>query len=187
VELAAVGELFGSFDAPWWIAGGWAIDLFVGRPTRAHDDVDVVVLRRDQDKLRAHFVAWDVQVVTQPGALQAWSGERLELPIHELWARPTPSEAWACEVLLDEVTGERWTFRRDPRVKLPLTDLGAERDGLPAVVPEVVLLFKSKAPGPKDEADFDVVLPLLAPHARRWLANALGTAYPGHEWLERLA
>ena len=37
-ELAPVLE---RFAFPWWIAGGWAIDLALGRSTRAHGDVDV--------------------------------------------------------------------------------------------------------------------------------------------------
>ena len=38
---------FARVCAPWWIAGGWAIDTFLDRETRAHKDLDVGVLRRD--------------------------------------------------------------------------------------------------------------------------------------------
>lgn len=38
-EVASVLE---GMPAPWWIAGGWALDLFVGRTTRAHEDMDVL-------------------------------------------------------------------------------------------------------------------------------------------------
>jgi hypothetical protein len=48
VGLTAVREALAGYDGPWWIGGGWAIDLFVGSSPREHDDVDVVVLRRDQ-------------------------------------------------------------------------------------------------------------------------------------------
>ena len=36
------------FRPPWWVCGGSALDLFIGRETRRHDDLDVAVLRRDQ-------------------------------------------------------------------------------------------------------------------------------------------
>jgi hypothetical protein len=39
------------FSGHWWIAGGWAVDLFLGEQTRVHDDVDVAVLRRDEHEL----------------------------------------------------------------------------------------------------------------------------------------
>jgi hypothetical protein len=26
---------------PWWVAGGWALDLFVGHQSRSHKDLDI--------------------------------------------------------------------------------------------------------------------------------------------------
>jgi len=40
-------EWFARASVPWWVAGGWAIDLFLNRSTRQHHDLDVGVLRRD--------------------------------------------------------------------------------------------------------------------------------------------
>lgn len=40
-----LSSLMRSFDAPWWVAGGRALDLWMGRQTRAHQDVDVAILR----------------------------------------------------------------------------------------------------------------------------------------------
>ena len=36
-----VALLFSSVTVPWWIAGGWALDLFLGIQTREHEDIDV--------------------------------------------------------------------------------------------------------------------------------------------------
>jgi hypothetical protein len=36
LEPAAARQIMSAVDVPWWIAGGWAIDLFVGARTRAH-------------------------------------------------------------------------------------------------------------------------------------------------------
>ena len=47
-QLASISELMRGFDGPWYVAGGWAIDLFLGRSTRAHSDVDIAILRRDR-------------------------------------------------------------------------------------------------------------------------------------------
>jgi hypothetical protein len=49
-QLAAIAQLTHSFDASGvehWFFGGWGVDLAVGRVTRAHDDVDVVVWEHD--------------------------------------------------------------------------------------------------------------------------------------------
>ncbi|MGH9027589.1 MAG: nucleotidyltransferase domain-containing protein, partial [Acidimicrobiia bacterium] len=31
--------LLADLRATWWIAGGWALDLFLGRQTRTHEDL----------------------------------------------------------------------------------------------------------------------------------------------------
>jgi hypothetical protein len=36
-----------SVDAPWWVTGGWALDVFLWSTARAHADLDIGVLRRD--------------------------------------------------------------------------------------------------------------------------------------------
>lgn len=48
-----VAALFAQADFPWWIAGGYAIELAVGRELRPHGDLDVLVLRRDQARVHA--------------------------------------------------------------------------------------------------------------------------------------
>ena len=52
--LAALGSAAGALDAAeveHWFFGGWAVDLWVGRVTRAHDDIDVLVWRRDEQRV----------------------------------------------------------------------------------------------------------------------------------------
>ena len=56
-----VARFFSTLTVPWWIAGGWALDLFLGVQTRAHEDIDVLFLRRDQHEIRARLQGWDVQ------------------------------------------------------------------------------------------------------------------------------
>jgi hypothetical protein len=53
-----VAALLAGIDSPWWIAGGWALDLFIGDQTRAHEDLDVGILRRDV-----------IDVLTLPGRM----------------------------------------------------------------------------------------------------------------------
>ena len=63
-------RLMNDFPAPWCVTGGWAIDLFVGRQTRAHGIVEVAIFRDDQDRLRQHLPGWTFdQVVNRRQAL----------------------------------------------------------------------------------------------------------------------
>jgi hypothetical protein len=42
-----------ALEVPWAVAAGWAIDLFVGRESRAHDDLEIVVARPSFGAVRA--------------------------------------------------------------------------------------------------------------------------------------
>jgi hypothetical protein len=115
-----------------------------------------------------------------------------DLPAHvtvkNTFVAPTDLDAIAArELMLAEAEDGRWLFRRDRRITRPL-DLFGRRDavGVPYVAPEVQLLFKSRDPQPKDEADFAAARPFLDPAAGRWLADALSLHAPAHPWLPRL-
>jgi len=186
-----VKEVMARFERPWFLAGGWAIDLFVGRVTRPHEDVEVAILREDQARIRDYLGGWELdKVVKEPegGRREPWRrDERLTPPIHEIHARRERGEPRELEILLNEAEAGRWRFRRDPRIARPVTEIGFPAImGIPILAPEIVLLYKAKAPRPRDEEDFRNALPLLGPERRRWLRRALATAHPGHRWMARL-
>lgn len=168
----------------WWIAGGWAIDLFLGRTTRPHQDVDVAVLRRDQSTLREHLRGWRFTKMVNGIAIEWPEHERLELPIHEIHA---DSGGDRLEFLFNEAAGDVWRFRRNLEVSAPLARITRRTlDDVPYLAPEIVLLYKAKSPRQKDHDDFAHALPKLDPDARSWLASALRICHPEHEWLDRL-
>jgi hypothetical protein len=59
-------------------------------------------------------------------------------------------------------------------------------DSLPYLAPEIQLLYKSKAPRPRDEVDFAEIGPLLNSGARSWLHGAITRVNPDHHWLRLL-
>lgn len=179
---------------PWWICGGHALDLFLGYATRVHADVEVGILRRDQAALYAWLGDFEVHVANA-GTLRVLEGEErergIEAPVHGLWCRPRGRQPWAFEILLNEGTRDEWIFRRDPRIRRPLAlalgrTIAHTQDPIPYLEPELQLLFKAKAPRPKDELDFAAALPALAPEQRGWLAEALDIVHPKHRWTSQL-
>jgi hypothetical protein len=81
-----------------------------------------------------------------------------------------------------------WICRRDETIRRPYPEIiRVTADAIPYLRPEIVLVFKAKQDGPKDEHDFAGVLPLLADAERRWLATALARIHPAHRWLPALA
>jgi hypothetical protein len=189
IHPEAIAESLCGFARPWWICGGWALDLFLNRETRRHDDLDVALLRHDQLALYRHFRAWDLHYATPTHALEPWDGRRLDPPIHGIWGRHSaePSAPWTCEFLLNEERDGNWVFRRNEAVKRPLEEIGDERNGVPFLRPEIVLLYKSSERSPKNDFDFAAVLPRLSREARLWLRAAL-ERYDGrhHPWADAL-
>jgi len=170
------------YAGPWWVAGGWAIDLHVERLTREHADVDLVVLRDNQSLLRRFLSDWDVRVAHR-GRLEAWDGFVVP-PRHGLWARRDPEGAWELEFLLAETEGDTWVSRHDDSIRLPLGDVVLRNvEGIPYLRPELVLLHKSRNPRERDEWDLEAVLPLLSGDARAWLRDRLPRE---HAWRDRL-
>lgn len=173
--------------APWWVAGGYAVELTVGHAYRDHDDVDIALLRRDQLAVRRLLDGWDVHAAVMPRTLRPWAlDEVLPEQAHDIWIRERPDGPWRFQLMLDESEGEEWIHRRDPRIRRPLTELTVEGDGFHWLVPEVQLLYKSRGMRPKDETDYEMVLPLLNAEQRHWLDRALETEHTTHPWRERL-
>lgn len=179
-------DLFGDLRG-WWIAGGWAIDLWLGRRTRDHADLDIATLRRSQEALWERLGGWDLQLATAPGVLEPWTTRDIVAPpLHAVWCRPTPTSPWAFEVLLNDADETHWLFRRDHGVRMPLNAIARTSDGIPYLVPEIVLLYKAKNVREHDVGDFEAALPSLDAKQRRWLRGALDTVHPGHAWSKRL-
>ena len=183
---AAVAELLEHCPAPWWIAGGYAIDAFVGQfDRRPHGDIDVGLLARDQAAIRAVLAGWDLNCADPPGKLRLWHhGEVLEEPIHDVWVREHPEGPWRLQLVLNPAEHDDWIYRRDSRIRRRVEQITWRSDGIPYLAAEVQLLFKSKNVRPKDDRDFADSLPLLSAQQRRWLRRSLELSDFGHPWLD---
>jgi hypothetical protein len=170
------------FPAPWGIAGGWAISLFLDHAIRPHADVDVAVLRTHQREL---WTALQPSTAEQAvaGAVRPWhASEWLVSPVHEVYlAWP---DGYRLEFLLNESddVASDWVYRRDARIRRALSRAFIRPRGTPCLAPEIVLLYKSKAPRPQDEQDFAAVLPHLDRDQRLWLQRAMKVTAPEHPW-----
>lgn len=195
LTLRELREVLRGLEAPWWIAGGWAIDLFLGRQTRPHEDLDVLILRRDQLRVQQHLHGWRLYKTKQPtpSTLAPWPANEFlawETGVYDIWAKQTETGGWRFQLMLMEDDTDRWVFRRDPRIGGRVADLGwMTDDGLPVLRPAVQLLYKGRLESrrPKDDADFAAVLPHLAEDARRWLADELRLQFGArHPWIVEL-
>ena len=182
-ELEGVG-------CEWHVGGGWAIDLFVGRVTRVHNDTDILVSRADQlvwqEAMSKRGWKW---LTPWHGKMQPWLPQRrLEHPHSQAHAH---RDGLLIDFLFGDTTEGIWRFRRDPAIVRTCERLYLlSDDGIPFLAPEVPLLHKSR-PGKegwreKDLEDFEKIRPLLEPERRAWLKWALTVTDAEHPWLKYL-
>lgn len=122
--------------------------------------------------------------------------ERLAPPRFMLQFQQTPATVTTVagmppvfEFLLNDLADDgQWTFLPEPSIRVPLDHVhGASPLCVPVTMPEIILLHKALYVRPKDEHDFQRVLPHLSTNRRVWLATQLARLRPEHAWLPQLA
>jgi hypothetical protein len=186
----AVASLLQNVRCRWGVAGGWALDMFLNRITREHEDIEIAILREDQLILQEYLGTrgWSFEWIQEGKSSQWTMGESLRLPVHEIRCRAQSGPVERLEVLLNERQGSVFVFRRDGRIGAPLDHTFIRsRHGIPILAPEIVLLYKAqRAAEPKEQADFANALGELDAERRQWLSASLALLDPSHRWLADL-
>jgi hypothetical protein len=181
-----VAERLRGVDVPWCVTAGWAIDLSLGVVTRVHEDTEIAVPTRRFPEIRRALSEFDFDVVGSGHMWQLEDQAAFDV-MHQTWVRDRTTGTYHLDVFRDPHDGDVWICRRDETIRRPYTEVIAKtKDGIPYMVPEIVLLFKAKHDQAKDNADFAAVLPSLDQLQRRWLRDALQRLHPGHHWLVAL-
>jgi hypothetical protein len=175
-------------EAPWAVSAGWAIDLFLGRERREHEDLEIGVPADRFDEIAGALSELEFHVVTRGVATPVAEARELMETVHQTWGLDRAANVWRIDVFREPHDDGQWVARRDESIRLRYDELIEHTaDGIPYERPEVVLLFKAKHSRPKDEADLAAVLPYLSPERRRLLARWIEQVHPGHFWLPDLA
>ncbi len=171
----------------WCVVGGWAIDLWLGRETRPHDDLEIAILRDDFVAIRDHLRDFHLHSVGD-GEVRGLAFDALPASDkHQNWVLDPVANEWRMDIMMESGDAQTWVFRRDTSIWAPRDRMIGMRDGVQYLKPEGALLYKAKAARPKDEADFAACLPNLDAAARSWLRESLATVHPGHAWIAALS
>jgi hypothetical protein len=181
-----VAERLAVITAPWCVAAGWALDLYLGGTSRDHADIEIAVPRLLFGEIAAAFSGfeWDVA-----GHGRVWScAQAKDHPeLHQTWCRNPRTGCYCLDVFREPHDGNRWICRRDPTITMSYDEvIQSTTSGIPYLIPEVVLLFKARRPRDKDEDDFRRVAPHLTAQGQTRLAEWLHRLYPDHPWLSAL-
>jgi Aminoglycoside-2''-adenylyltransferase len=185
-------SLLGSAPFPWWIAGGWTCDLFLGKQTRDHFDVDIAISRDDQLLAQHYLDKWDFWSTRRDEngniILRAWElGQTLSHEFPGVWARESSDSPWRFEFLFQEIREQTWIFRYADDIQHSVTTIGRlSSECIPYQLPEISLLQKAWRLRKVDEQDFQQVLPHLSQGQRAQLSVDIYKLNPEHLWLSAL-
>jgi len=188
MSIAEAHDRFTPSGVDWWIAGGHAIDLFLGWETRSHADLDIEMFRSDRAVLFDIFKGWDLHVASE-GQLLPWvAPEDIDDSVFGIWARSSSDDPWQLEIMFADGDRHEWRFRRDPLISMSGEKLVRKTAaGVPYCTPEVQLLYKSQLARPKDDVDLARCLHRMTIEQRSWLADAVARTSSGHPWIGALA
>lgn len=171
----------------WWaVAGGWAIDLWLGTQSREHHDVEVVIRQCDQQLvLAARSERWEMRCLDPPGSgWRTWGGHEVRPPAFQLQARADYMEF---DLFTESLVDGAWIYRRDAHIHRPADEvIMVTGEGIPVVRPEVQLLYMSTTGDAKNQQDFELAHAHLPSADAAWLAQSLATTHPGHPWIVAL-
>lgn len=181
-----VARLLAGLPAPWYVAAGWALDLFRGVQTREHGDIEIAIPAAHFPEIRDRFPGYVFDTVSS-GRIWENAAPGVLAATHQTWLRDPATGNYLLDVFREPHDGDTWICRRDETIRLPYSEIIQHTPGgVPYLAPELVLLFKAKHARPKDEADFDTTIPHMTPAQRTTLAGLLARVHPGHRWLASL-
>ena len=185
--IQEIAQRLEGLNVPWMVAAGIALDLHAGRVNRPHDDLDLLFPYDAQTVVRERFQDWRLDAAID-GMYAEWSA-LLEPPHFQVHARQGGLSM--VDLMFSDLSGDLWRYRRDPRITLPLSEARmVTPEGIPYLAPHAALLYKAprlgQPPRPKDQQDFERMLPLLTTNERDWLTITLEALDSGNQWLSYL-
>ena len=169
------------FEAPWCIAGGWAIALLIQREARARGDVEFAILREDSQALREHLADWTL-LADQGYVKSEWTaGEPVPPAVGTVFAT-SPDGDRATIRIYDSAHGLLFS-PLNRAINHPVSRLRYfTPDTIPYLVPQLALLSLAPGAGANQHADLRAALPFIDGMAKLWLDRALAMTIPDHPW-----
>lgn len=177
----------GRFRGDWYVAGGWALDLWHGLQRREHEDLEFVVRLEHIEECRKHLSDLEFFAAQAGSLTHLTAKEAMPEDLWQLWGADPTAKCWRVDMMVERGTQDVWVYKRQPSICLPRTAaIRWTPVGIPYLAPAIVLLFKAKYRRDKDEKDFRAALPKLEAAEKAALRDCLQQIHPNHEWISAL-
>ena len=210
--ILAANHLLQDVPITWAICGGFAIDLFLGKETRAHGDIDICVFEKERETIAKYMLQNDWQVYefrgngkvrlqnedlsSEPGRNLMCTKDTCELvkfyPCEEeqlLWYEffhTGLKQLDYVEFLFNTSIDDAFIFDKSRGIQREMSKAILYHEGIPYLAPEIVLLYKaSNADNVEYQYDFEQAYINMNEEQKSWFLQGLDTLYPaGHKWRE---
>ncbi len=180
-------QLLEKLESPWWIAGGYGIDLWLGQNTREHGDIDITLFRENFEKLFFLSSKFEFYIANKDGLRKLNLISDLKTNDWNIWVKNTGEQEWLFQCLISDEKFGKWIYRRNININRDKKLFGLTlENGNNVIAPEIQLLFKSRTLEEKDEADFKKCLKYLNNDQKIWLRESLLITSPDHPWINQL-
>lgn len=210
ILINKAAQLVNGIGCDWSFCGGYAIDLFLGRETRPHYDLDISTYWPHRDNIIRHMqeTGWTVYEACGGGMvhriIDLAGQKRLKRNIFcvaegntNFHLKDCGNEMFRCEIeripqtrldyiefLFNTRTDRAFIYARNKKVTRAIEKAVLYNGSIPYLAPELVLLYKStdiKREG--YQQDFELARQKMSPEGKTWLREALEICYPGnHPW-----
>lgn len=169
MEVTKEFKAFFQQSVSWAVCGGDAIDLFIGRQTREHKDLDVAVFWENRDKIINYMLGKGWRVFEPDnGKLREITSLNNDLKTNDnLWCLTKDNDSYTIkhitddfydiecniknqttldyvEFLFNNIEDDYFLYKRDFNIKLKMDKaINYSKDDIPYLAPEFVLLYKA--------------------------------------------
>jgi hypothetical protein len=176
-----------SSNADWYIVGGWALDLWHGHQTRAHDDLEFAVRPEQIEACRNSLSELEFFIAHDKTLDHLSSIAPLPANIWQLWGADIAVGRWRVDMMIERGTPDFWVYKRHSSLRLPRAEaIRKNPAGIFYLAPSLVLLFKAKYCREKDQNDFHTALAKLEQNEKADLRSWLEQLHPDHAWITAL-
>lgn len=169
LSIESLKQIMHDADYDWYLAGGIALDEFLGRRTRDHEDMDILVNFKYLERILDYFKNYKVYTARN-GSLSLYALNNIK-STDSLWIAKDDIESFIIEILFFEEEAGHWIYKRDNSVRKKIEDIYFVKNDMKIIQPEIQLLYKmnSSSVREKDLYDYQNVYPVLEERQKEWL------------------
>ncbi|AQQ53563.1 nucleotidyltransferase domain-containing protein [Planococcus lenghuensis] len=143
LAITEIYELFSETPVHWGITGGLALDMHLGRKSRYHRDIDVVIYRNDQQIIYQLLKNEWTLYKAKDGKLSLWGEGDFLNTVNDIWVSKDNHSPWSFQIMLMNCEYDKWIYRREKTIKIPKVELFSHTEkNFPYLKLAIQLLYK---------------------------------------------